>query len=130
MKDLQEPQPQPEPPLVEPVVPDEEGGKKDDKNNAEKDDTENDKDAKKNDEQDDKKNDEQNDKKDSDKGCKTEPSEPRAAEKPAPQGQELVGQVLSADEETTRNLLEQAATVHKESCILKIFHMSLRSYNV
>ena len=92
MKDLQEPEPQPEPPLVEPVVPDEEGGKKDDKNDAEKNDTSAgftfsmdlvyDKDAKTNDKKHDKKDGERDDKKDNDD--KKEP-EPRATEDTAPQ---------------------------------------------
>ena len=89
MKDLQEPEPQPEPPFVEPVVPDEEGGKKDDKNDAEKNDTSAGfKDAKTNDNKHDKKDGEQDDKKEND--GKKEP-EPRATADTAPQDQEQIG---------------------------------------
>ena len=69
---------------------------------------------------------EKDDKKDNDN--KKEP-EPRAAERTAPQDQELIGKILFADAKTTTHLLEQTTAVDKESCILKIFHMSLRSYN-
>ena len=115
---------------------DEEGGKKDDKNDAEKNNTSAgftfrmesvyDKDAKTNDKKDDKKDGEEDDKKDNDD--KKEP-EPRATEDTAPQDQEQIGKILRVDAKTTRHLLGQAAVWHKESCILKIFHMSLRSHN-
>ena len=112
---------------MEPVVPDEEGGKKDDKNDAEKNDTSAGfKDAKTNDNNDDKKDGEQDDKKEND--GKKEP-EPRATEDTAPQDQEQIGKILRVDAKTTTHLLGQAAAWHKESCILKIFHMSLRSHN-
>ena len=115
---------------------DEEDGKKDDKNDAEKNNTSAgftfsmelvyDNDAKTNDKKDDKKDGEQDDKKDNDD--KKEP-EPRATEDTAPQDQEQIGKILRVDAKTTRHLLGQAAVWHKESCILKIFHMSLRSHN-
>ena len=122
---------------------DEEGGKKDDKNDAEKNDTSAgftfsmdvvyDKDAKTNDQKDDKKDGKKDDKQDNDKGDEKEP-DPHAAKRTAPQDQEHAAQRRAtcskdADAKTTTHPLEQATAVDKESCILKIFHMSLRSYN-
>ena len=122
---------------------DEEGGNKDDKNKTEKDDTSAgftfsmdvvyDKDAKTNDQNDDKKDGKKDDKQDNDKGDEKEP-DPHAAKRTAPQDQEHAAQRRAtcskdADAKTTTHPLEQATAVDKESCILKIFHMSLRSYN-
>ena len=53
--------------------------------------------------------------------------EPRAAEGTTPQDSTRIGNILFLNNKT--NTSEETAVVHKESCILKIFHMSLRSYN-
>ena len=73
------------------------------------------------------------DKQGNDKGDEKE-AEPHAEKRTAPQDQEHAAKRTAtcskdADAKTTTHLLEQATAVDKESCILKIFHMSLRSYN-
>ena len=118
---------------------DEEGGKKDDKNDAEKDGTSAgfnfhmtsvfDRNAKTNDKKDDKNDDKKDGEQDGKKDNDNKEPKPRAAERTAPRDQEQIGKISRVDAKAAAHLLEQAATVHKESCILKTFHMSLRSHN-